>query len=458
MKMLKNARLALLLFLFSCLALFAAETARVTNLTATPRTPWNGLVDITYSLECDTPDAAMAVSFHGYNRDWNESVPMTALTGDGAGGELLQAGGPYHIVWDSANDWPEGHSSEFTVTATAEVKEQTVDFTSDYLVVNLNTGAVTPSTTGPDLSDDACRTTELWLRRIPKGTFTMGSPEGEVGRYSNETRHQVTLTEDFYIGVFEITQKQYSLIYGSNPSYYKGDTRPVEYVSYDAIRGTGSTAGAGWPSYGHVVDSGSFLGKLRAKTGQTFDLPTEAQWEYACRAGTTTALNTGKNLTSADKDSAMDEAGRYNYNQNDGKGGYSSNHTKVGSYLPNAWGLYDMHGNVWEWCLDWYKSYLGSSAVTDPKGPESGCNRVVRGGSCYNPSAFLPVGLPLRQLPQPVQLLQQLRVPCCLAPLVPLHPRRSQQAGCVLSSRSIASVPPADAGGYANGFRIVLLP
>ena len=388
MKMLKIARLAILLFLFSCLALYAAENARVTNLTATPRTPWNGLVDITYSLECDTPDAAMVVSFQGFDYDRNESIPMTTLTGDGAGGELLQAGGPYHIVWDFANDWPKGHSSEFTVTAMAK--------NLPYLVVNLNTGAVTPSTTGPDLSDDTCRTTELWLRRIPKGTFTMGSPEGEVGRESGggkETQHQVTLTEDFYIGVFEITQMQYSLIYGSNPSDYKGDTRPVEYVSYDDIRGTGSTAGAGWPTYGHAVDSGSFLGKLRAKTGKTFDLPTEAQWEYACRAGTTTALNTGKNLTSTDKDSAMDEAGRYNYN-----GGYSSKHTKVGSYLPNAWGLYDMHGNVCEWCLDWWKkSGLGSSAVTDPKGPDSGSDRVVRGGSwihgaLYCRSAFRDYG------------------------------------------------------------------
>ena len=381
MKMLKITRLALLSFLFSCLALFAAETTRVTNLTATPRTPWNGLVDITYSLECDTPDAVMAVSFQGFDYDRNESIPMTTLTGDGAGGELLPAGGPYHIVWDSANDWPEGHSSEFTVTATTEVKEQTVDFTSDYLVVNLNTGAVTSSPTGPDLSDDTCRTTELWLRRIPKGTFTMGSPKDEVGRGSNETRHQVTITEDFYIGVFEITQKQYSLIYGSNPSYYKGDTRPVESVFYSTIRGTGSTAGAGWPAYGHAVDEDSFLGKLRAKTGQTFDLPTEAQWEYACRAGTTNALNTGRNLTSTGRDSAMDEAGRYDYNRNDGKGGYSYYHTKVGSYLPNAWGLYDMHGNVYERCLDWWNRDLGSSAVTDPRGPNSGSDRVMRGGS-----------------------------------------------------------------------------
>ena len=327
----------------------------------------------------------MAVSFQGFDYDRNESVPMTTLTGDGAGGELLQSGGPYHIVWDSANDWPEGHSSEFTVTATAEVKETT----PLYLVVNLNTGAVTSSYTGPDLSDDTCRTTELWLRYIPKGTFIMGSPEGEVGREpgsDEETLHLVTLTEDFYIGVFEITQKQYSLIYGSNPSSYKGDTRPVESVSYGTIRRRERWPDADWPSEGHVVDSDSFLGKLRAKTGQTFDLPTEAQWEYACRAGTTTALNTGKNLTSTDRDSAMAEAGRYGYNHNDGKGGYSTEHTRVGSYLPNAWGLYDMHGNVWEWCLDRWQKNLGRGAVTDPKGPSSGSgsSRMIRGGSWSN--------------------------------------------------------------------------
>lgn len=375
MKTLIITRLAFLSFLFSCLALLAAENARVVNLVATPRTPWNGLVDITYSLECDTPDDAMAVSFQGHDRDWDESVPMTSLTGDGAAGELLQAGGPYHIVWDSAADWPGGHSSEFTVTATAEAKENW----PRYLVVDLNTGAITTSSTGPDLSDDTCRTTELWLRRIQKGTFTMGSPDTEVGRFSSETQHQVTLTEDFYIGVFPITQKQFFLVYGSNPSNYQGDTRPVEKINYGILRG--ESKGAGWPS-SNEVDEDSFLGKLRAKTGRDFDLPTEAQWEYACRAGTTTALNTGKNLTWPSQDSAMDEAGRYLSNQKDGRGGYSE-HTKVGSYLPNAWGLYDMHGNVRECCLDWYQKDLGNSAVTDPKGPATGTERSDRGGSFF---------------------------------------------------------------------------
>ena len=375
MKTLIITRLAFLSFLFSCLALLAAENARVVNLVATPRTPWNGLVDITYSLECDTPDDAMAVSFQGHDRDWDESVPMNSLTGDGAAGELLQAGGPYHIVWDSAADWPGGHSSEFTVTATAEAKENW----PRYLVVDLNTGAITTSSTGPDLSDDTCRTTELWLRRIQKGTFTMGSPDTEVGRFSSETQHQVTLTEDFYIGVFPITQKQFFLVYGSNPSNYQGDTRPVEKVNYGILRG--ESKGAGWPS-SNEVDEDSFLGKLRAKTGRDFDLPTEAQWEYACRAGTTTALNTGKNLTWPSQDSAMDEAGRYLSNQKDGRGGYSE-HTKVGSYQPNAWGLYDMHGNVRECCLDWYQKDLGNSAVTDPKGPATGTERSDRGGSFF---------------------------------------------------------------------------
>ena len=375
MKTLIITRLAFLSFLFSCLALLAAENARVVNLVATPRTPWNGLVDITYSLECDTPDDAMAVSFQGHDRDWDESVPMTSFTGDGAAGELLQAGGPYHIVWDSAADWPGGHSSEFTVTATAEAKENW----PRYLVVDLNTGAITTSSTGPDLSDDTCRTTELWLRRIQKGTFTMGSPDTEVGRFSSETQHQVTLTEDFYIGVFPITQKQFFLVYGSNPSNYQGDTRPVEKINYGILRG--ESKGARWPS-SNEVDEDSFLGKLRAKTGRDFDLPTEAQWEYACRAGTTTALNTGKNLTWPSQDSAMDEAGRYLSNQKDGRGGYSE-HTKVGSYLPNAWGLYDMHGNVRECCLDWYQEDLGNSAVTDPKGPATGTERSDRGGSFF---------------------------------------------------------------------------
>ncbi len=262
-----------------------------------------------------------------------------------------------------------------------------------YMVVDLSDGPnaerypVRYTNSQPNLDDDTCRTTKLWLRRIPKGTFMMGAPEDELGRFVRETPHKVTLTQDYFIGVFECTQKQWNLVMGNNSSRYKADGRPVDSKDFDSIRGTSSTAGAGWPEYGHSVDATSFMGKLRAKTGLIFDLPTEAQWEYACRARTTTALNSGKDLTYLnEKDAAMDEVGRYLFNESEGKGGYSSKHTKVGSYLPNAWGLYDMHGNVQEWCLDWwYNSGYGSDAVVDPYGPETGVLRVLRGGGWNRP-------------------------------------------------------------------------
>ncbi|MCR4573877.1 MAG: SUMF1/EgtB/PvdO family nonheme iron enzyme [Lentisphaeria bacterium] len=240
----------------------------------------------------------------------------------------------------------------------------------------------------PDLTKDACRTTELWLRQIPAGTFTMGSPVDELGHWDDEVRHKVTLTKPFYIGVFECTQAQWEYVMGDRdrPSYFNNDldyaTRPVEQVSYDMIRG--ADAGANWPD-SNDVDATSFMGVLRAKTGLMFDLPTEAQWEYACRAGTTEALNSGKNLeTISGRDASMDEVGRYRHN-----GGQDSSQdcdtehgtAKVGSYQPNNWGLYDMHGNVIEWCLDWWDgSAYNSAAVEDPAGDATGSSRVLRGG------------------------------------------------------------------------------
>ncbi len=249
--------------------------------------------------------------------------------------------------------------------------------TALYMVVDLSGGPdaenypVRYTNTAPDLDDDTCRTTELWLRRIPKGTFIMGSPTDELGHEYEERQHEETLTEDYYVGVFECTQKQYRLVMGRSSLEDNFDCCPMCAVTYFMIRGSSATAGAGWPEYGHAVDASSFMGKLQAKTGKVFDLPTEAQWEYACRAGTTTAFNSGKNLTSIYQDPAMDEVGRYGYNANDGKGGYSA-FTKVGCYLPNAWGLYDMHGNVWEWCLDLYEY--------EDADPEEYI-RILRGGS-----------------------------------------------------------------------------
>jgi uncharacterized repeat protein (TIGR02543 family) len=268
-----------------------------------------------------------------------------------------------------------------------------------YLVVDLSAGSGDGAVYPVSYLDvepqggwgDEYKTTKMVLRRINPGTFTMGCEISEVGYYGCEAiPHEVTVLQPFYIGVFEMTQKQYELVMGSNPSYYKGDMRPIACVSYNNIRG--SLTGAGWPASSDV-DATSFMGKLRAKaSGYSWDLPTEAQWEYACRAGTKTALNSGTNLTSIFQDSAMDEVGRYGYNNGyqggtqDDKGGYASNYTTVGSYLPNAWGLYDMHGNVWEWTLDWYqdRSVFTGNATTDPVGPAVGSYRVIRGGSWDN--------------------------------------------------------------------------
>jgi formylglycine-generating enzyme required for sulfatase activity len=270
-----------------------------------------------------------------------------------------------------------------------------------YMVIDLSGGASYPvtyynsaSTVPGGVTNDSYKTTKLVMRKIPKGIFTMGSPTGELGRSTDETQHKVTLTKDFYIGVFEVTQRQWELVMGNRPSYFYNATyyamRPVEQVTYNEIRENPANyddPDVQWPS-NSAVNANSFMGKLRSKTGlATFDLPTESQWECACRAGTATALNTGYNLVYTATDDRMNVAGRNRYN-----GGYINGFTapdqscavgngtaKVGSYLPNAWGLYDMHGNVCEWCLDWSGSYPG--AVNDPGGAVSGLTRLGRGGS-----------------------------------------------------------------------------
>ncbi len=233
---------------------------------------------------------------------------------------------------------------------------------------------------------DEYQTVKIVLRRIPGGSFEMGSPTNEMGRNSEERQRVVQLTKDVYVGVFEVTQKQWERVMGTWPSFFDNhvyrDSRPVEMVSYNDIRGT--VAGTNWPT-DNSVDTNSFLGRLRTKTRQAFDLPTEAQWEYACRAGTTHALNSGCDLTNEVDDVQMDVVGRYWYN---GGSGHSSGGdvgvatAKVGSYLPSPWGLYDMHGNVWEWCLDWYTN--APAGTIDPLGEGAGSSRVARGGSWIN--------------------------------------------------------------------------
>ena len=202
---------------------------------------------------------------------------------------------------------------------------------------------------------DEYKTTKLVLRRIEPGTFVAGEDQ-------KDESHRVTLTKPFYIGVFEVTQKQYELVTGDNPSAHRGDMRPVEMVSYDMVRG--SSEGGRWPA-SSAVDADSFMGKFRARTGLEFDLPTEAQWEYACRAGTTTTYS-------------------YGNSENGGYMWYSVNSDSkthpVGAKSANTWGLYDMHGNVNERCLDrWCRTLIYGK---DPQGHSSASSHVCRSGSC----------------------------------------------------------------------------
>ncbi len=349
------------------------------------------MVDIDYTVASDDASADVWVYVTGYNKDMNSSLAPRTLTGDGVNAPVKA--GKHRMTWNVTADYPNLSCEKFSVKMTA------LTGGAPYMVVDLSGGVDAENYPVSYLSavpeggwTDEYKTTKLVLRLIPPGTFMMGSPTDELGHNwyktanswdewgNSETLHQVTLTKPFYIGVFEVTQKQCELVTGDNPTWSgrRGDSRPVEGMSYASIRGT--LNGAMWPIH-NQVDESSFMGKLRTKTNALFDLPTEAQWEYACRAGTSTSLNSGKNITGTESCPNMSEVGRYRGNIKDGKGGYSDSHTTVGSYLPNAWGLYDMHGNLAEWCLDWW-SRMSADPVRDPVGAMSGNYRVVRGG-CY---------------------------------------------------------------------------
>ena len=346
-----------------------------------------------YTVVASDTNADVWVWAEGFDNDMNVSMAPRALSGDGVNESVKP--GTHRMTWDVSTDYPNFAASSFTVKMSA------LTGGAPYMVIDISGGVdaisypISYLSTIPEGGwSDEYKTTKIVLRLCPPGTFMMGTPTDEYGRITDwsayETRHQVTLTKPFYIGIFEITQKQYQMVMGSNPAYYKGDTRPVDQVSYNMIRG--SVNGAAWPSH-NQVEANTFLGRLRSKANVLADLPTEAQWEYACRAGTATALNSGKNLTGTDTCANLAQVGRYTRNRTSTVGGYSE-HTSVGSYLPNAWGIYDMHGNVLEWCVDWQNRDLGSASVTDPVGPTSGYNgcRVMRGGYWNSPAYYCRSG------------------------------------------------------------------
>ena len=195
------------------------------------------------------------------------------------------------------------------------------------------------------------------LTLIPAGQFQMGSPDSEPDREDDETRHLVKITRPFYLSVYEVTQGQYEKVMGARP--WQGQNLVKEGPDYPAV-------------YVNHDDAVEFCRRLSKQEGVEYRLPTEAEWEYACRAGTTTAFSFG------DDESKLGQYAWYDKNAWDIGEEYAH---RVGQKLPNRWGLYDMHGNVWEWCQDWEASYGSQKVVSDPVGPAQGEYRVLRGGS-----------------------------------------------------------------------------
>lgn len=328
----------------------------------------------------------------------------------GAVNRLVQPG-PNTITWAARAAWPDMFVSNVTVKVTAWPTNAppdycVVDLTSPYDVrYYVSTNAI------PDggLTNRVYCRDRLVLRKIPAAGVTFRMGQNADAKYGTmQMPHTVQLSADYYMGIYTLTVKQYNTIANASESGSSrfGDSKenPVSNITYDNLRGSGYT----WPQNGHAVAANSVFGKLRANTGLEFDLPTDAQWEFACRAGTTTRwwFGTGSGMTNAQKA----ECGWFGYltpyvdfygtTTNATTGVITTNQHwgathPVGLLKPNPWGLYDMYGNIWETCLDYFVydkddwSWVANDyhdPVTDPMGVASVGNnyRVVRGGSYGN--------------------------------------------------------------------------
>ena len=329
----------------------------------------------------------------------------------------------YTITWQPSKSWIDEYGDGFKVEANgarARVTAWPLDNTPDYMAVDVSAAAQPNTQTYYPAADfvpggvknGIYKTTKLLMRKIMAKDveWTMGSTTLETKRNATrEATHQVTLDGNYYIGVYPVTQAQWDLIQPSRlaPSYFNNATdramRPVENVCYNEIRNAANSATADatydWPAN---PNPNSFLGKLRTKTGIDFDLPSEAQWEFAARAGNgDTKWGDGSGILNSDADANLDLLGRYKRNGGGvPTGSYYADPAQscaavnataiVGSYAPNDWGLYDTAGNVRESCLDWYEDNItahGGKVNIDPSAPAktlsgtSGAARVFRGGS-----------------------------------------------------------------------------
>ena len=373
-------------------------------------------VTITYKLENAPAVITLDITTNGVSIGGENIQNFSA---DSALWKRIETDGTYTIKWHPDLSWPDHRITLDQGGVKAVVKAWALDNTPDYMVVDLTAAANTQKyypgeafLPGGLLGNASYRTAMIVMRKMMAKNvpWTMGSI-GEIGRDAdNEAAHTVTLTNNYYIGVFEVTQAQYSFMRTDPKTAFTldGAMRPVEGVSYKEIRlASWSGASSGWVEsyWPEKPNDQSSIGVLRLATGLDFDLPSEAEWEFAARAGHGDGFwGDGSPVRGDSSDENL--PGRYRYRdgwkeegaveipKNDfAVTGTDHGTAVVGSYAPNSWGLYDMHGNVNEWCLDWYEDDITSinGAVNiDPKTPANtlasgvgGNSRAARGGCWY---------------------------------------------------------------------------
>jgi len=391
----------LLAIAFSSMALAGfADAFTVTDVSARQRWPWNGLVDVDFTIAgASVADLFKVEVEAAYDGGTKKLYARTYLE------EPLRGPGFNRITWDLAADYPELKVDDLQVAVTVTpLSRASLDAQNVYMVIDLSSGPnstrypVRYTTTAPTLvptndlvacAADPNRTTKLWLKRVKANTF----PFGGTNSNSGEGDFKVSLSP-YYIGVFELTQKQWALVMDTWPSVFSNDiyraARPVSNINNDEIIGHNN-----WPE-NRVMADGSYVAKMRARTGlATFSLPTEAQWECASRAGS--AVTTQISKSTGRCADYVSTSGVNTYNE-----GPEVGTALVGSYNANAWGLYDMFGNVMEMCLDAHdtvdnlKTLYGWNAETrepiqDPIGPGVNATaryHATRGGSYGNSAGF----------------------------------------------------------------------